>query len=73
VQTKVQRARQLTQSYKVDGVPRIVVNGKYYTSPDQAGGADHRMLAAVDQIIAVARKEKTALAPQQPARLAQKR
>ncbi|HET9578402.1 MAG TPA: thiol:disulfide interchange protein DsbA/DsbL [Usitatibacter sp.] len=63
VVSKVQRAKQLTQGYKVDGVPRIVVNGRYYTSPDQAGGADQRMLAAVDQIIAIARKEKAAMLP----------
>lgn len=63
VVSKVQRAKQLTQAYKVDGVPRIVVNGRYYTSPDQAGGADQRMLAAVDQIIAIARKEKAAMLP----------
>ncbi|MGE5097063.1 MAG: thiol:disulfide interchange protein DsbA/DsbL [Betaproteobacteria bacterium] len=71
VVSKVQRAKQLTQGYKVDGVPRIVVNGRYYTSPDQAGGADQRMLAAVDQIIAIARKEKAAMLPV-PAKLAQR-
>ncbi|HET9652079.1 MAG TPA: thiol:disulfide interchange protein DsbA/DsbL, partial [Usitatibacter sp.] len=67
VVSKVQRAKQLTSAYKVDGVPRLVVNGKYFTSPDQAGGADQRMLAAVDQIIALARKDKAALfAPMTP-------
>ena len=70
VATKVQRAKQLTSAYKVDGVPRIVVNGRYYTSPDQAGGADQRMMSAVEAMIALARKEKTAQLSQ-PAKLVQ--
>jgi protein dithiol oxidoreductase (disulfide-forming) len=58
VQTKIARARQLTQAYKVDSVPRFFVNGKYYTSAEQAGGND-KIMAAIDQMIAVARKEKS--------------
>jgi thiol:disulfide interchange protein DsbA len=57
VNTKVARARQLTQAYKVDSVPRVFVNGKYFTSAEQAGGAE-KVFPVVDQIIAVARKEK---------------
>ena len=60
VVTKVQRAKQLTQAYKVDGVPRIFVNGKYYTGPEQAGGADERMMAAVNQMITAARGSSAA-------------
>ncbi|HXN15394.1 MAG TPA: thiol:disulfide interchange protein DsbA/DsbL [Usitatibacter sp.] len=62
VVTKVQRARQLTQSYKVDSVPRLIVNGKYVTSADQAGSAE-RIFPVVDELIALARKEKTATLP----------
>jgi protein dithiol oxidoreductase (disulfide-forming) len=58
VATKVNRAKQLTQAYKVDGVPRIFVNGKYYTSPEQAGGAERTFLV-VDSLIGTARKEKS--------------
>ena len=58
VATKVARARQLTQAYKVDSVPRLIVNGKYVTSAEQAGGAD-KVFAVVDKIIAVARKDKS--------------
>ena len=58
VATKVQRAKQLTQSYKVDSVPRFFVNGKYYTSADLAGGAD-KLFLVIDQLINVARKEKS--------------
>ncbi len=57
VQTKLARARQLTQSYKVDSVPRFFVNGKYFTSGEQAGGND-KIMAAIDQMIAQVRKEK---------------
>ena len=58
VVTNVNRARQLTQSYKVDAVPRFFVNGKYWTSADQAGGED-KLLLVVNQMIALARKEKS--------------
>ena len=58
VAAKVARARQMTQSYKVDSVPRFVVNGKYVTSGEQAGG-NEKIFPTIDQIIAVVRKEKT--------------
>jgi protein dithiol oxidoreductase (disulfide-forming) len=57
VSTKVARARQQTQAYKVDSVPRFFVNGKYFTSAEQAGGND-KIFPTIDQMIAVARKEK---------------
>lgn len=38
VSSGLQRADQLTQRYKVNGVPLIVVNGKYTTDVGQAGG-----------------------------------
>ena len=58
VVTNVNRAKQLAQSYKVDGVPRFFVNGKYWTGPELAGGED-RILLVVDQMIGLARKEKS--------------
>ena len=58
VSTKVVRARQMTQAYKVDSVPRFIVNGKYVTSAEQAGGND-KIFPTIDQIIAVVRKEKS--------------
>ena len=60
VASKMQRARQLTQNYKVDGVPRIYVNGKYYTAAEFAGG-NQNIFRVVDQLVEMARKEKTAL------------
>jgi thiol:disulfide interchange protein DsbA len=38
VESKLQRAEQLTRRYKVTGVPLIVVNGKYTTDIAMAGG-----------------------------------
>ena len=38
VSTGLQRAEQLTERYKVQGVPLIVINGKYTTDPGLAGG-----------------------------------
>jgi thiol:disulfide interchange protein DsbA len=38
-QTKVRRAAQLQESYKVDGVPMIAIGGRYITSPSIAGAA----------------------------------
>ena len=58
VVSKVSRARQMTQSYKVDSVPRFIVNGKYVTSGEQAGGND-RIFPVIDQIAAMVRKEKS--------------
>jgi thiol:disulfide interchange protein DsbA len=61
VASKLARAKQLTQSYKVDGVPRVFVNGKYYTSGEQAGGPQ-RVFPVVDQIVELARRESGATA-----------
>ena len=66
VATRLQRAKQMTANYKVDGVPRIFVNGKYYTAAEFAGG-NSRIFAVVDQLIDMARKEKTASASPAPA------
>lgn len=38
VNTKVNRAITLTKRYKLDGVPTIIVNGKYRTDGPMAGG-----------------------------------
>jgi thiol:disulfide interchange protein DsbA len=37
VQTKVRRATQLQEAYRIDGVPMIAVDGRYITSPSIAG------------------------------------
>jgi protein dithiol oxidoreductase (disulfide-forming) len=38
VNSALQRAEQLTQRYRVEGVPLVVVNGKYTTDVSHAGG-----------------------------------
>ena len=58
VVTKMNRAKQLTAAYKVDGVPMLFVNGKYLTSNTHAGGDPAKVMAIVDQLVAIARKEK---------------
>jgi len=61
VVTKLQRAKQLAEAYKVDSVPQIVVNGKFLVNAESAGGQD-RMIPAVDSAIAIARRDKPAAA-----------
>ena len=50
VQTKARQASQLAQGYKLDGVPAIGIQGKYFTSPSMAGSAE-RGLAVTDYLI----------------------
>jgi protein dithiol oxidoreductase (disulfide-forming) len=61
VASKLSRAKQMTQAYKVDGVPRIVVNGKYYTAGEIAGGYN-RVFPVVDQLVEMSRRESPASA-----------
>jgi len=71
VDSKLKRANQLTAAYKVDGVPRVFVDGKLYTGPEFAGGED-RIMAAVDEMIAAERKAGMGSAPAAPAKDAPK-
>lgn len=57
VQNKAQRARVMTQQYGVQGVPTLVVDGKYMTSSGQAGGHE-AVMGTVDELIAMARAER---------------
>ena len=61
VASKLARARQMTQAYKVDGVPRLVVNGRYYTAGELAGGP-HRVFPVVDQLVEMSRRDSPATA-----------
>jgi thiol:disulfide interchange protein DsbA len=62
VATNMQRARQMTMNFKVDSVPRVVVNGKYYTSGELAGTPE-RIFPVVDELIAKVRGENGKAAP----------
>ena len=57
VQSKVQRADQMTNAYKVQGTPSIAVDGKYMVLSEGIGGWDD-YLARVDRVIAKARGER---------------
>ncbi|MFZ1575665.1 MAG: thiol:disulfide interchange protein DsbA/DsbL [Chromatiaceae bacterium] len=50
VNMKVNRARNVTKNYGIDGVPAVVVNGKYRTSPAQTGSREG-LVKVIDQLI----------------------
>ena len=52
---KVQRARQLTEAYQVDGVPSLGVAGKYFTSGTQAKSLE-RALTVVEYLAELSKK-----------------
>ena len=54
VVTKATRARQLSEAYKIDGVPAIGVQGRYYTSGSLAGSME-RMVTVADYLIGKSR------------------
>jgi thiol:disulfide interchange protein DsbA len=55
VQTKARQAKQLSEAYKIDGVPALGVQGRYYTSGTLAGSPE-RSLAVVDYLVQQIRK-----------------
>ena len=58
VQTKTVRAKQLIKAYEIDGVPSIVVDGRYVTSNSMAGSEG--LIPIVEQIVAKARQQRQA-------------
>lgn len=50
VETQLTRAKQLTDNYRIDGVPKFAINGKYMTSPHQAGD-ETKMFAVINSLI----------------------
>ena len=50
VNTKANRAKQLSEAYKIDGVPALGIQGQYFTSGSLAGG-NERVLAVADFLI----------------------
>ena len=55
VQTKARQARQLSESYKIDGVPAIGIHGRFYTSGTLAGTPE-RSLQVAEFLIQQVRK-----------------
>jgi thiol:disulfide interchange protein DsbA len=43
VETRVRKAEEMGRRYGIDGVPAVIVNGKYRTSPTQTGTQDRFM------------------------------
>lgn len=54
---KAQRAKQLTRTFAITGVPAIVVDGKYLTSASQTG-SNEKLFPALDELIKKARQER---------------
>jgi thiol:disulfide interchange protein DsbA len=55
VQSKARQAQQLANSYKIEGVPALGVQGRYLTSGSMAG-SNERALAVTDALVQMARK-----------------
>jgi len=55
VNTKANRAKQLSAAYKIDGVPALGIHGRFYTSGSLAG-SNERALAVADFLIQRARQ-----------------
>ena len=58
VQSKTKRAVQQTQAYDVNGVPTLVVDGKYMTSVSMTGRPEG-LMKTLDELIVKARAERT--------------
>jgi protein dithiol oxidoreductase (disulfide-forming) len=55
VATKLRQGKQLAEAYKIDGVPTLGIQGRWFTAGSLAG-THERALAVADQLIARARK-----------------
>ncbi len=56
VETKLRRAQQVVKRYRIDGVPAVIINGKYETTSSMAG-SPAKIFKVVDYLI---RKENEA-------------
>jgi protein dithiol oxidoreductase (disulfide-forming) len=57
IQAKLAEARKMTKDYGIEGVPSIVVDGKFLTSARMAGSTD-KLMQVVEQLVELARKER---------------
>ena len=57
VQAKLQRADELSRRYRIDGVPTMVVNGKYTTDAVMVGSYEE-LLVLVDELVAAEREAR---------------
>lgn len=56
VETKLRQARNLQRAYGISGTPSVVIDGRYVTSPREAGDFD-RMIEVINQRVAALRGE----------------
>ena len=56
MQSKLAQAAQLAKAYRIDGVPSVGVQGRYFTSPSLAGSHE-RALAVADWLIQQSRSK----------------
>lgn len=56
VATAVARAKKIQADYKIEAVPTLTIQGRYYTSPSQAGGGP-QSLAVADALIDMVRRK----------------
>jgi thiol:disulfide interchange protein DsbA len=57
VQSKVRRSMQLSEAHGLDGVPALIVDGRYKAASGAAGSYDDSLMV-VDQLIELARKDR---------------
>ncbi len=55
---KVNRSKQLAQTYGIQSVPTMIVDGKYTTGPERLQGGHSAIPAALDALIEKARAER---------------
>lgn len=63
VQTKAVRAKQLSESYKIDGVPSMGIAGRFFTSGSLTG-TQERMLVVTNFLIEAVRRDQRPVATQ---------
>ena len=50
VETRVRKAEEMSRRYGIDGVPALIINGKYRTSPSQTGTQD-RLVEVLNTLV----------------------
>jgi thiol:disulfide interchange protein DsbA len=66
VDMQVRKAAELVRGYAIDGVPAIVVNGKYVTSATQTG-SNARLFQVIDHLVATESADDAGAQPAQAA------
>jgi thiol:disulfide interchange protein DsbA len=60
VESRLKRSQQLVGASKIDGVPALLVNGRYLVAAGGTVGSHERMVAIADSLIAESRKSLAA-------------